>query len=134
MACVSILTRMCLEVAELAFKCRSPSTMAKSLAEAHADALQAKFGDDATPLEALWTSANMFLLVFAQVKVVQYWRDMLLRAALNGSMKPFDPTVLDKLVGAHPVVQEAVVCHSSQAGLADIVYPDSLGGGLAVRV
>ena len=104
--------------------------MAKSLAEAHLDALRARFGDDATPLEALWTGANMFLLVFAQVKVLQYVREMFLRAALNDSMKPFDPTVLDKLAGADPVVQEAVVRYSSHSGNSDIAYPDSLGGVL----
>ena len=108
--------------------------MNRTLADAHVAALRAFFGDDATDLEALSAGASMLLLVFAQAKIVQYVRKMLLRAALNPSSRPFDPTVLGKLVDADPVVQEAVVCYSSHSGPTDIEYPDSLGGCLAVSV
>ena len=67
----------------------------------------------------------MFLLVFAQVDVLQYVRSMLMKAAMNESKKPFDPRALDKLVQAHPVVQEAVVHYSHQRD-SNIEYPDSL--------
>ena len=104
--------------------------MNRTLAESHVAALRAFFGDDATDLEALSAGASMLLLVFAQAKIVQYVRKMLVRAALNPSSQPFDPTVLGKLVDADPVVQEAVVCYSSLDGATDIVYPDALGGCL----
>jgi hypothetical protein len=66
-------------------------------------------------------------VVFAQVKIVEYVRRMLVRSAVNPSRRPFDPAVLGKLADADPVVQEAVVCHTSLDGTHDIEYPNVLG-------
>ena len=76
----------------------------------------------------------MFLLLFAQVDLLQYVRQMLLSAAFDDSKKPFDHRALDKLVVAPPVVQEAVVHYSTHSGHSDIAYPDSLGVSCCARL
>ena len=76
----------------------------------------------------------MCLLVSAQVKVLQYVRQMISIAACCNSKQPFDPESLDELLLADPVVQEAVVDHASHSGNSFVEYSDSLGVSKAVHV
>ena len=76
----------------------------------------------------------MCLLVPAQVKVLQYIRQMIVLAACSESRKPFDAAAIDRLVLVDSVIQEAVVDYASHSGNSFVEYPDSLGVYKAVRV